>query len=165
MDLQTAKKFLIIAAVGILLILIFMITIFYPKGDKKISLAPTATPVIKRDIYPPVSLPDSLEDKITISDIKMNNFYRNPVKINRVGDVTFVSKDWFNISYLAIFKQFIISVRGSPFEDNRKSAETELLAVLGIEEQQACKLNVTITVPFFADPQKSGEDYPLSFCR
>ena len=60
---------------------------------------------------------------------------------------------------------FFISVVSWPFDEHRLVAEADFLDKLGITDDEACRLNVDETTPAFANPDKAGKTYALSFCR
>lgn len=127
---------------------------FYPKPTFAPLISPTAS----------VSLPSAQDEKITVSNIKMNNFYRSPIRVYSSGDVVVAQSDSYQIAYLPLFNKFIISIVSSPFQDKIKGAEEDFIKALGISREEACRLNAVVNTPFFANPDESGKDYPLSFC-
>lgn len=71
----------------------------------------------------------------------------------------------YNIFYIPADELFFISVTSYPFDEHRAVAQQELLKKLEITQEDACKLNVDITTPSYANPDKAGEIYGLSFCE
>lgn len=90
--------------------------------------------------------------------------YSSPKQINSQGDLLFLENENYKIVYLPNFTQYNISILSSPFNYYREQAEKEFLSLFGINQQQACSLNVVITTPRFANPEESGKEYMLSFC-
>lgn len=107
----------------------------------------------------------SVEEKMEIKGIKVNNVYKNPIILNRKNDVTFFKNDKYEFVYLPYYQVFIITIVGSPFQMYIKPAEEEFIKALGISKEQACKLNVELGTVVFANPDYAGKTYPLSFCR
>lgn len=70
----------------------------------------------------------------------------------------------YEIIYINQNDQYLISISGSPFEEKRKLAEQNFLKTFKINKEEACKLNVVITTPTFANPKEAGINYKLSFC-
>lgn len=60
---------------------------------------------------------------------------------------------------------FKILVTKSPFQQYRLQAEQKFLEQMNLTVEQACKLDVEITTPRFANPQEAGQIYKLSFCQ
>ena len=110
-----------------------------------------------------VSLPPT--DKVIISGVIVNNFFPKATKVNEYGDYYLVKKDGYNILYEFQFNQFLISILDSPFRELKKTAENDLISVLGINKQDACKLNVVISTPLFANSEEAGKNYKMSFCE
>lgn len=70
----------------------------------------------------------------------------------------------FSINEIQANNSYQIVIIGIPFSQYREEAENAFLSLLRISKENACKLNATITTPYFANPDKSGIIYPLSFC-
>jgi len=164
--MKVNKKNLLIAAISLVIIsLVFYLVLNKNKNtnDQPINVnnplpneeLPTASPNFQKPIGP--TLP--------ISDVNVKNFYNLDPKINERGDVTFVDRQNFQILYFANENEFLISILGSPFEENRQEAEKELLKQLEITEEKACQLKVIISTPSFANPDESGQNFNLSFCN
>ncbi len=74
-------------------------------------------------------------------------------------------KGYYHLFYFAPEELFIISIQRYPFDEIRPIAEQEFLKTLAIGEEDACKLNVELTTPGYANPGKAGKTYSLSFCK
>ncbi len=123
---------------------------------------PTTTPI------PPLPTPTLVQiapRKITISGIQTNNFLSSPIETNKNGDVLFRKTQNYQIAYFKEFNQFGIVIIAPPFEQARSKAENEFLKTLGITQEQACKLNVTVGFSRFAPSEVAGKNFPLSFCQ
>jgi hypothetical protein len=107
----------------------------------------------------------SEKDKIKISSVTMNNFTKDAEVISRGEVLRFEENDEFHIIARTKEGQFMISILGSPFMEMRLKAEEALLRKLNITEEEACKLDVIITTPIFANEAESGKNYGLSFCE
>jgi len=100
--------------------------------------------------------------KMEIEGVTLNNF----LKENESKEYVSIEKNQdYHIFYLPKYKTFYISITGSDFEKIKNIAEEKFLQLLGIKASEACKLKVYITTPFFANPDKSGTTYKLSFCK
>lgn len=58
-----------------------------------------------------------------------------------------------------------IIVYGEASVQTRRDAEAVFLEKLGISRTQACEMDVTIAISEEADPDRAGENLPLSFCE
>lgn len=158
-----------ISIIALLILLLILLLAKTSQRAPSVPSRPTPLPTfIKRPTFTPVpviSKPAVDMEKITISEVEMDNFYKKGEKINPQNDILIEKKDNFQIVYLSQFNKFLISILSSPFETARKEAEVEFLTTLGITEEEACLLNVSITTPFFANPDYAGKDFPLSFCK
>ncbi|HMS22271.1 MAG TPA: hypothetical protein PKA38_00755 [Candidatus Levybacteria bacterium] len=122
--------------------------------------APPQTVIIPTKI--PSALPTT--DTITISGIPIKNPYISPVQLDTQGDSLMTRTETYNLVYLKPFNEFLISITGAPFEINRQLAEKAFLKRLGVTEEQACQIKVTITTPVSVNPAEAGQKYQLSFC-
>jgi hypothetical protein len=59
---------------------------------------------------------------------------------------------------------FIIAIINSDLDKSRKFAEEDFLSILNITKDQACKLNVSMTVLSDISSLAGGGNYGLSFC-
>ena len=107
----------------------------------------------------------SESSKIEVSNVKVNNFYKDAKKINSQGDILISEEKDFDIVYFPKGDEFLISILSSPFYPKRLEAEKKLLETLGISEKDACKLDVSITTPAFVNQNEAGINYGLSFCK
>lgn len=140
---------------GVILLLMFGVFLFLSSKNQK-----TPTP----DLLPiptPVQIPSR---KINISGIQTNDFFSSSIETNSSGDVLFKKTQNYQIAYLKEFNQFMIVIMASPFEEVRSEAEDEFLKTLGINQEQACKLNITVGFSRFAPSDIAGKNFPLSFC-
>ena len=105
------------------------------------------------------------KERIEISGVKVADF------INQIGQgkspsyYTLTQTPNYHIFYIQADELFFISITSYPFDEHRPVAEQKLLEVLEIGEDDACKLNVDITTPAYANPDKTGEVYELSWCE
>ncbi len=96
-------------------------------------------------------------------DVKINDITQNPIQ--QVPDnIVFERSEKFSIVYYPEEKTFSINILAQPLKQSRDQAEAALLKDLGISVVQACKLTVTMFVPFDVDENLAGQDLGLSFC-
>lgn len=131
-------------------------------------LTPTSFPTfIKRPTFTPaptISRSPTSWEKINISGVEVYNFYKTAKTINLQKDMLIIENDKFQIVYLPKFGKFLLSISSSPFPAVRREAEEEFLKVLKVDKKDACRLNVSVNTPYFANPDFAGKDFPLSFC-
>lgn len=109
---------------------------------------------------PPRTAPTPAAQKIDIVGIKTNNFLQNPVAKTPQGDALITRTDIYQITYLKKFNEFIISIKTTTAAD-RVSAENAFLEKLGIKQEEACMLKVSVNTPYVAGQEASKG---LSFC-
>jgi hypothetical protein len=107
--------------------------------------------------------------KISTKDgdtVFVKDFYQSPYTKIFDEQKDAVIKDGINytITYYTQDQSFFISLTGGDFHIARSAAEDGFLKKLDISKEDACRLYVSLTVPFFASQKASGEDYHLSFC-
>ena len=156
----------------LLLVIIYLLTdrktIEPPDGLIQPTFSPTEiiiTP-ISADILPtapPTPVPE--EGDMIITGIAVNDFTKDADKILLNGDVVIKEMETYQIVYLNKYQSFIISVLDSDFERALAAAERDFLAILGIDEPNACRLTVQVSSPAFAQNEYAGVSFPLSFCQ
>ena len=161
----------IVICLGLGIIFLLIINGFQKNNSKLSPLLPTPTLIIAPSYFdrmiPPNVTINPENSKIIISSVEMNNFIKTARVINKEGDMQVSSTiaSGYSIIYLSQFSEFLISINKSPFDQYRLQAENKFLVSLGINQQQACKLNVIITTPRFVNPGQAGQNYSLSFCQ
>lgn len=105
------------------------------------------------------------EETYSLSGIQMNNFFATAKEVKPDGEVIMTENDDYRIMYFPQREYFLISIYSSPFQEIKNSAEESFIQILGIKQEDLCKLNVSITTPEFANPDEAGINYQLSFCE
>lgn len=96
-------------------------------------------------------------------EVLVNNFYTNAVFINSSGGSEIKKMDSYSLYYIVQEKRFAIYIASSDIIEAQKSAENDILNILGITKADACKLGIFV----FIDKEYNFEGvgrYPLSFC-
>ena len=106
-------------------------------------------------------------NKMTINTgkekIEVTNVYKNPVEIFKSG-VEFKKNSDYLIDYYSPDQLFIIIITNPNISEARKRAEKDFLDTLSINQEQACKLNIQLGVPFNVNEVAAGINFGLSFC-
>lgn len=146
-------------------LIIFLIILFFlflalktKKGPRESSLLPTPTP-FEMKITP------SPRKKIIISGIEVNDFLKDATIINSNQDAVFEKNQDYEMVYLPKFNQFLITILSKPFDNARKDAEEDFIKKLGISKEEACRLEINLSVPCKIDLENCGTRHPLSFCE
>lgn len=153
------KKIFITVLIILIIILLFLLIGKSQLKEDKIELIPT----IPKPTVTPFNLPTS--EKIIINDVSINNFYQEDIQKNPQNDALISQNNDYQIVYLPQFQQFLITILNPDFEKTKVTAEAAFLKQLGITEDEACKLSVSISTPLFINENLSGQIFPLSFCR
>lgn len=161
--------------IGVLAVLAIILVVFAEIGGvQKNAPLPTAVPTptsveVQISLSPEVSPTAAVTpsgDTVTISSVPVNNFYQTTTPFDAQGDRTIADVDnAYRIVYLAQYQQFLITINGSPFTTFRQQAENAFLQKMNLSQTDACKLDVVIRTPSFANPNEAGQDYRLSFCH
>lgn len=104
-------------------------------------------------------------NRVDIQGVSVNNFIETSKTIEETGEVFAAEKDDYVIIYHKDVEDFLLNVLSSPFESIKLEAEADFLKTLGITKIEACRLNVVIKTPRFANPDQAGKDFGLSFCE
>jgi len=156
--LKTNKKKAILIAVIVIVMIAFVVNRLIPdeKPVSEGSPSPTTSP---SSIIKPKG------EKINVTGVSINNIYNSEIRTNTRGDTLFLENTDYKILFFSKEEQFLLSIIGSPFNKKREQAEQSFLQTLGIDKDSACKLNVVVNTPSFANPDESGKNYKLSFCK
>ena len=103
--------------------------------------------------------------RIEISGVKVVDFIDKTNEDNSSSYYTIDKTPDYHIFYISSDELFFISITSYPFDKHRLAAEQKLIEALAISKDDACKLNVDITTPAYANPDKAGEVFNLSFCE
>lgn len=96
--------------------------------------------------------------------VRVKNFYPEHGKVGEALSILLVAETGYRISYEIPGSRFWIAIQGAPFENIRSIAEAKLLTTLGVSQEDACKLDVLVGVPYDPANLLSGRSFPLSFC-
>jgi hypothetical protein len=109
--------------------------------------------------------------KMPKGTVSVKNFYASNPTVIHGGSVVLKQTD----NYLLLYDpnddipdnqtgRFWVQIAGSPFERWRQLAEKDLLTILGINQSDACKLDVVVGVVYSRGNPLNGKSFPLSFC-
>ena len=103
--------------------------------------------------------------RIEVSGVEVNDFSKTVPNTSSYGYTVVSLNPKHQVLYFPDDELFLVSILGNPYNVYVKVAEQAFLEKLGIDEEQACKLNVSITTPAHLNPDKAGDAYELSFCE
>lgn len=96
-------------------------------------------------------------------EVKVKDFTKTAVESTK--DSMLAEKNQgFNIVYFKQDQAFAITLLTEPLAQNRDLAEQAFIKMLNISETDACRLKVSLSIPYDVSAQLSGTDYGLSFC-
>lgn len=95
--------------------------------------------------------------------VKINDITQHPLEKVK-GSYKFAASQDYSMDYFDNDLSFSIVLLSQPLDKARQEAEDEFLKELNIGISDACKLSVSLTVPFDVDQNLSGQNYGLSFC-
>ena len=105
------------------------------------------------------------KEKIEISGIEVADFISESSDGEQPSFYTIKRTPDYHLFYIPEQELFYISITSYPFDEFRPIAEQQLLNRLEITEKEACILNVDLATPMYANPDKAGHVYGLSFCE
>lgn len=133
---------------------------------------PTTTPSTEPSGEQPTTtnfaLPATTDDKMFLplenGSLEVNNIYKDPIASLEENGVDFAQSPDYAIAFYPDNQGFIITITNPEIQAARDSAEIAFLMELGITQEEACKLNVSLSVPFSINQQNAGQEFGLSFC-
>ena len=97
--------------------------------------------------------------------VEINDVLLNPEKVLSGGWGVVVKRtSQYSMVYYEADQGFVISIEDTDVEAARTAVESVFLTTLGISESDACKLNVSLSVPRDINFDLAGKNYRLSFC-
>ncbi|OGG05683.1 hypothetical protein A3D05_01050 [Candidatus Gottesmanbacteria bacterium RIFCSPHIGHO2_02_FULL_40_24] len=153
---------------GTILFLIFAVLyLFYLAFISGRPVSPTKkekiTPIPIFLLSPTIVRPTASR-KISISGVTVNDFFQVSQRQLVNGDAIITDTEKFQTVYFARGNYFLITVKKEPFEIARLEAEADFLRIIGVDQINACRLEVAVNTVQFADPELAGQAFPLSFC-
>jgi hypothetical protein len=100
----------------------------------------------------------------TQGTVQVNNFYAANPSVVEGGVIVIKQTSSYALTYDPSTSEFWLAITGTPFATWQTSAEADFLETLGINEADACKLNVTSGVVYAPGNPLDGQDFPLTFC-
>ncbi len=100
----------------------------------------------------------------TRGTVTVNNFYTTSTPVNESGDLIIKQTPEYLVTYTPSNGSFWLAITGTPFSTWQSAAEKDILVILGINETDACKLNITSGVIYNPGDQNNSKSFPLSFC-
>lgn len=152
-----------LAIAGAIVVITFAVY-FFLKPVNKIA----TTPVENTQTLPKYEVPSPTVDKFEIKTpegpVAVSNVYKYPVSHLSFDGVSFRDNKDYYIAYYPQDQGFLIVMENSDIQSARQKAENDFLQTLGIDQQQACSLRVSLTVPASINAEAAGGNYGLSFC-
>jgi len=176
--------------ISIIVLIVATITFFLFR-NKKNDVIISKTSETTTTTEPIIEQPKEMQDDTTVSsgteiekpevpfikpeterfDIKTNagvvsivNVYKKSVGDGGFNGTIFKDNDLYFMAYYPSPEGFIISIRSANAEKIRMVAEKDFIETLKISKTDACKLNVSLSVPMSIDENLAGQDFGLSFC-
>jgi hypothetical protein len=166
--MRRALIFTVVIALVLGICLLAYLVFLRVKGKSPLPVLPLPPSPTIMPLHPPVvTPPQSIGDTITIGTTKgsvvVKNFYKSAVEVRDFGVLVRRTNE-YDLVYFPGGSTFLMTISSQPVEAAVRTAEKEFIEVLGVNEQDACRLQVAITVPFSTDPAYAGKEYGLSFC-
>lgn len=165
-----SKKFYVLTILITLAISATIVSLFV-YYSKKNSMQNNVTETVKKigedyTLFPIEKLREktTLEIQTEKGTVPINNVYKDPVEKLSMNGVAFVNNSDYYMAFYPQDNGFLISINSSDVVSAERKAEKSFLKQLGITEEQACELKVSITVPYSVSEEYSGGNYTFSFC-
>ena len=95
--------------------------------------------------------------------VSINNPYAEASTVV-AGNAAVKETSEYAIVYLGDLKSFVITIYGKQMNGARRQAEQAFLDSLGVSKDDACKLDVSLSIDKEADEDAAGQEFGLSFC-
>ncbi|MBU6323114.1 MAG: hypothetical protein KGI41_00060 [Patescibacteria group bacterium] len=106
-----------------------------------------------------------LSDPKTVKDpINQGYYYLGYHPYEGVSDSTATNTPPYLILYEADSGSFSIALLQEPIGQTRIDAEQYLMSMLGIPQDQLCRLKYSVSVPYWINSAFAGKNLGLSFC-
>lgn len=167
-------KKVITAVIVLLIVAIIVIVIFHALGSSNNApageieqgnynpAAPKTVPVLSVVSSTPQG--PTLTLGTSKGSVELKNFYLSNPPVDPDGTMTIASTNDYYITYDIPTSQFGIIISGASFNTVRPEVEAAFMSLLGVDQNDACKLDVVEGVPYSPDDPLSGKSFPLSFC-
>ena len=96
--------------------------------------------------------------------IELKNFYPQAVK-TLPGYVVIKETPYYRLIFYEADTSFVISIINANVPTARAVAELEVPDTLGISQQEACQLRISIGVSLHVSETYGGKSYGLGFCQ
>lgn len=162
----------ILIIIGVLIVIgILLYFIFFwgsaNNGNGSGSASTNAAPVTSvTQAYPNAPTGQYLSIGTSGGTVQVNNFYgASGTQIGDDGVLVIKQTPDYWFTYDPSDSSFWIAVSSTPFAAIRQIAEQDFLMTLGVSETDACKLDVSVGVPYSPGNPMDGQSIPLSFCQ
>ena len=95
--------------------------------------------------------------------LEIRNFYMDAAE-KMPGYVVIKETPYYRLIFYEVDSSFLVSITNSNVPTARAVAELELPDILGITQQQICRLNIYVGVSFQVSEKYGGKTYTLNFC-
>jgi len=157
------KKIYIILGILFLLLVVTFVFLFLRKNPTN-STSSTNNTSNTANLFPS-STPGKVIAKTKKESFELNDPAKIVEKVIDQKDMVIKEEPRYQILYFNYGKpSFLISIADPDIKNARIEAENDFLKTFGITKEQACGLDVSLTVPASINSNASGQDYGLSFC-
>lgn len=116
------------------------------------------------NFFVPSATDPDIKIKTKNGKVKIKNIYQNPLENLSLNGITFLENDNYSADFYPQDQGFLLVIKNSDVQSARDMLEKDFLEKLGISEEDACKLKVSLSVPYSVNKELAGGEYGLSFC-
>lgn len=161
------KKILIGISIVVCVIIIVAWFLFRSSPPSAVPVSPGDSGITanSNELSPLYQIPPTATITLGTShgSVTVNNFYKTALGAEDEF-IVIAKNDHYEINYDTTDSGFYLDIKQAPFGENRASAETSFLNLLGVSHIDACKLTVAEGAEPAANSGLSGGLLPLSFC-
>jgi len=170
---MAAKKLIIVIAVVVIIVVVVAYVVFFRNGETGIlgnqnsnsNNTGSSQTVSVMSAYPNAPTSRTMSLGTANGTVQVGNFYAaSSTQVGEDGILIVKQTPDYWFTYDPSDSSFWIAISGTPFNTVRQTAEQDFLATLGVSKADACKLDVSVGVPYSAGNPLDGQSLPLSFC-
>ena len=99
------------------------------------------------------------------ADLQVKNFFPQSQPIRGYDGVILKKTPGYEIRYFTKEQSLLISVLQTPVLEVKQQAEKELPSLLGLSEEDICKLKIEVTTIISVDEELAGQELGVGFCQ
>ena len=122
-------------------------------------------PILSNVIRSPIPSGETFPIHTTSGDVTVSNFLKTSQAIQGYDGVSLKKISDYDILYFSKEQMVLITIYKKPVLETRLTAEKDILDILKISQESACKIKTSVRTIISVDPNLAGQELGLSFCK